>query len=66
MIHGTSTLLAGLKHFQAIGDLIYLSDTHGQQIVFDEIDISTTVEREQARRVEDLGQPKTMRCSVVL
>jgi len=29
------------------------TDTHGQQIVYDELDISNIVEREKARWVED-------------
>ena len=51
MVFGTSTLLIGLKHFQAIGDLMCAGlQTH---IVYDELDISNIVEREKARWVED-------------
>ena len=34
-------------------DVRRFTDTHGQQIVYDELDISNIVEREKARWVED-------------
>ncbi len=50
---GTSALLTGLKHFQAIGDLCQFADTHGGQILFDDLDIPSIIEREKACWVED-------------
>ena len=55
MVFGTATHLIGLKHFQAVGDLMCagLLIEHGQQVVNDELDISIIVERGNARWVED-------------
>ena len=41
MVSGTINLLIGLKHLQAIGDLMCadFTDTHGHQVVYGELDI---------------------------